>query len=116
MRLGITDTLQKARDLIADPDKWCVGTLAMDEQGAPTTPYSPVATRWCLVGSIEKQISDVFLGIGPVIPTLKFATSYIKKEARSYIAEFNDRNTHETVIAMMDEMIEASKGINDEDY
>ena len=43
--------LWRARDLIADPDHWCQGAGAMDENGIGIPEDDPTAVRWCALGA-----------------------------------------------------------------
>lgn len=46
--------LQRARNLIADPEKWCFGRLAEDKNGVPSykfLEYDGEPVRFCAVGA-----------------------------------------------------------------
>lgn len=44
----------KAHELLDSPEKWTQGARAKDEHDAHVEARSPVATKWCCLGAIEK--------------------------------------------------------------
>lgn len=49
----IADILRDAREGVADPSRWCIGMMAMDEQGCATEVVHSRAVRWCTVGHLQ---------------------------------------------------------------
>lgn len=48
------EALKKARDLITDPEHWCINCFAKDKKGNPSRPNLPESVRFCAIGAVLK--------------------------------------------------------------
>jgi hypothetical protein len=62
---GPARILTRAHELLAYG--WCQGAEALDADGGPTNPWSPVAVRWSLLGAL---VAAVDLPPDPPLPDL----------------------------------------------
>lgn len=51
--------IQKAGELLSDPARRCVGTLAVNTKQSPVDPTSKKACRWCLTGALYKSCCEL---------------------------------------------------------
>lgn len=56
---NILSALHFAGDLLSDPSRRCVGTLAQNAQGMPTNPQEEEACRWDLSGALGKACLEL---------------------------------------------------------
>lgn len=97
--VGVKAALVSARELLADPARWCKGTLARAADGTPVDPGNPSATCWCVVGAIHKATL--------VAAVRRAATSMVEEATGGgdWIADWNDRATHREILAGLDAAI-----------
>jgi hypothetical protein len=50
--------LHMTGDILSDPNRRCVGTLATDESGTPVNPTDAKACHWCLTGALGKAMHE----------------------------------------------------------
>jgi hypothetical protein len=50
--------LHMAGDILSDPNRRCVGTLATDESGTPVNTTDATACKWCLTGALGKALHE----------------------------------------------------------
>ena len=104
--MKISEKLEAAKALIADPKNWTQDTYARDVHGEPTSPESMDAVCWCSLGALKK--TDSYLeGAGLLLRSISGVSKH------PFIPSFNDTRTHEEVMAMWDRAIELAK--SDED-
>lgn len=104
--MNITETLIKARELISDPKHWTKKALARSEKNRPVDVFSKKACAFCMEGAIRKAEDDLWPS-----PAVKYVSKYTQKKYYKAAYEINDapETTHEDVLKLFDEMIEASK-------
>jgi len=109
MSSGPTIIMQKARDLLADPDKWTKGSFARTAEGDRVGFSDPEATCWCLMGALN-------VAIGERVAELKRLTTEdvwpeVNEKADEY---FNDvtRILHSTTQNLFNSLVE----FNDNDF
>jgi hypothetical protein len=87
--------MKQVRELLSDPNRWTKHYYARRADGKETDPLSPDAVSFCLLGACAK------LGVDstPLYDNLNVG-----------VAEFNDKVTHEQVLAFLDEVINAGEG------
>ncbi len=93
--------LVKARALIADKKDWCIHAQGRDRFGQSVGPSAASCTQRCLYGALgavygkwgESRMAEAML-----------LTSLIPRSYRS-IADYNNENSHEDVLALMDKGI-----------
>lgn len=61
VRNDAVDVLVQAARLIADPERWTQGALALDEIGDSVHPENDFAVRWCGYGAILAVVGDSFV-------------------------------------------------------
>lgn len=85
------EVVNKAIELISDPEKWTSGAFAKDETGVLVHPTDASACKWCAWGALMKfdefdeKLSDRIF--------TKFSEKY-----NSSLEEFNDEKGREAVI------------------
>ena len=103
------DILAVARTLIARPDRWAQGAIALDRKGRALTTFDG-GCRFCAAGAVG--LAAHVLGadetarrrIGPAVDRasrLLDCAAYMLGEFESYIG-LNERDTHANVVAMFD--------------
>lgn len=119
----IVNALRAARDLIADPQHWCRGTLARDAWGEDVGPCSPRARRWCASGALimvsrankdelagDHSGTGLFVEIRPMVDAeakrLGMEGAWQWEATRiDSIVQVNDRISHDMVIKCFDRAI-----------
>ena len=100
MKPSALDDLKAVRSLISEPNHWCKGNSAIDENGDPVSATSDRAVAWCLVGAIER-VGNGQLPRVLVMSVLLNTTGYGPCEI------FNDADdtTHDDVLRLIDKAI-----------
>jgi hypothetical protein len=95
-----TAVLARARELIADEQRWCKGTLARGWLDVPVPIHSRFARRFCAIGAIYRAGRDLGLAVQDACSALEWQT------VRT-IPYWNDgrRRTHAEVVAAFDAAI-----------
>lgn len=114
------EALRRARGLIAEPDRWCAGVRAMDEQGDGLEDAgSADAVAWCMGGALESvggagsEGALDWLTEAAVQARLALGERF---DGHGYeddpIAEFNDAwsTVHKDVLAVYDRAISLAEG------
>ena len=116
--------LERALDLIRDPEHWVQGCEAADEDGNDLDIDDEYAVRFCMVGSVRRAMLDMPAEIRhhtnymKVLDTLakfipredeKGCQFHAKCDCRCFVPEFNDdeRTTHEDVVLTFKRCIHA---------
>lgn len=100
--MTIKEVLQKARALIADPERWTREALARTSEGWEVRGDNPTACRWCVVGAIQA----IALGAGVATwPATVALLPFIPHHAD--VPSWNDdpKTTHADVLAAFDAAI-----------
>lgn len=105
--------LSRARERIAEPSHWTQNVVARKEDDTPCLDDDPLAVKWCLAGSIMKELGEgfwkdpsrcrSFINIGGAI------ASTLNLDPEGALADLNDTHTHEEVIDILDLVIERVK-------
>ena len=106
---GAVDILAIARTLIARPDRWAQGAIALDRNGRALTTFDD-GCRFCAAGAVD--LAAHVLGadetarrrIGPAVDhagRLLDCAAYTLGEFETYIG-LNEHDTHPNVVAMFD--------------
>lgn len=84
----------KAYELLAKPEAWIKGRIAVDRYGNPVSESDPQACRFCLVGAICHCYDGIEYGQ---------AINKLENAVRSGIATFNDSpsTTHNMVVELL---------------
>ena len=106
---GAVDILAIARTLIARPDRWAQGAIALDRNGRALTTFDG-GCRFCAAGAVGLSAEvlggddDARRRIGPAVDhvgRLLDCAAYKLGEFESYIG-LNEHDTHAQVVAMFD--------------
>lgn len=106
------EVLNKARDLITDPDRWTQRTLARDVGGRRTGATSSAATCFCALGALVKVAFDMQLdtddysAFSDVPGAGALEAVAIKRFCVAGAAGVNDLLGHDAVLKMFDHAIE----------
>lgn len=92
------ELLRAAKAKIEDPEHWCQGSYACDENGNGTYSRDSRAHSWCAVGALFSMAQNF-----SVTSNLRMAA--LEQGYRS-ISYLNDESTHENVMKMYDRAIE----------
>ena len=106
---GAIDILAMARTLIARPDRWAQGAIALDRNGRALTTFDG-GCRFCAAGAVGLAAHVLGAaeaarrGIGPAVDyvgRLLDCVAYKLGDYESYIG-LNEHDTHAQVVAMFD--------------
>ena len=106
---GAVDILSLARTLIAHPDRWAQGAIALDRNGRALTTFDG-GCRFCAAGAVGLAAhvlggnDDIRRSIGPAVDRvsrLLDCAACKLGEFESYIG-LNEHDTHAQVVAMFD--------------
>lgn len=95
------ETLRAARELIADPERWCQEVAARGKSGRPVDPTGRAAVAWCAIGAcrrIARRDAD-FVAAFDRLGRAAFAVDV------AHPGVFNDTHDHAEVMAMFDRAI-----------
>ncbi len=95
--------LKRARDLIADKNRWCRGALAKDAAGRLVDPWDPAALRRCAYGALIAAAFDL-------VTDSKLARDLADTVAReihgsSWLITTNDIGGHRAVLTLFDRLL-----------
>ena len=103
--IDMVETLKKARDLIADPAHWTQGVSARTKNGVPCNLSDGYS--FCAIGAIDRALYGIALD-----PNGGFPHSILRKAIRRpSIVDWNDRSSHETVLAGFDAAIALAENL-----
>lgn len=91
----------KAHELLATPDKWTKGTYAKTATGKAVPAKDPNAVCWCIYGALIKCYRDDEDRY--VEAANKIQDVLLLRYNNPDIVPFNDRRTHEEVLAVLKE-------------
>ena len=113
---GAVDILAIARTLIARPDRWAQGAIALDRNGRSLTTFDG-GCRFCAAGAVGLAAhvlgadESARRGIGPAVDDaarLLDCAAYKLGEFESYIG-LNEHDSHAQVIAMFDHALDMAR-------
>ncbi len=106
-KLETLATLMLARDLIAKPENWCQGTLALNAHEEDVDPKYITAERFCMLGAIQRITGEVIIRDELEEP-LERAIGVEPRGGPEHVPGFNDDpvTTHADVLAAFDLAIE----------
>ncbi len=82
----------KVKELLADPERWTIGTFARDEAGLDVNSNAPNARCWCLMGAVYHCYSSYAERVRVM---RKLEDDIEKQFGLSNIPDFNDTASHE---------------------
>jgi hypothetical protein len=95
--------LERARELISEPEHRTKGSYARTANGMGTSPRASGAVCWCMIGAVIREAGDSALAGDTLALLLKVIPT---KSA----AVFNDTSTHADVLAAFDKAIALGRG------
>ena len=113
---GAVDILAIARTLIARPDRWAQGAIALDRNGRALTTFDG-GCRFCAAGAVglSAEVLSVVEAarrrIGPAVDRagrLLDSAAYKLGEFESYIG-LNEHDSHANVVAMFDHALDMAR-------
>lgn len=111
------EVLQKARELIANPSRWCKKSFARNHTGTSVGVNTNRACQWCASGAISRAVGTphTFVSAEPARHALILA---IGGDDMFSIASWNDSSirTHSEVLAAFDSAIEICNQSDGGDY
>lgn len=96
--------LIRARNLIADPERWCVGNLAETANGRGCEIESPAAQKFCALGAIIRVADD--RDYSSSYDFLCKASVELYPQCDGYISAVNNDLGHEATLRMYERAIE----------
>lgn len=99
------ESLKRARQRIAQPERWCQHVSARDSMGGSPEPRSKTAVQWCILGAIE--VETVFL-FDDLVDELEeylkalMLSGDISLPKECGISGFNDHHTHNEILDFLD--------------
>ena len=102
------EILEKARDLISDPERWAKGYYAHDKDGDYVPPRDGNACKWCAAGA------TIVVSPDDDNDDSRHALALLQKALPSgflFATNYNDRptTTHADILALFDRAIELAK-------
>lgn len=95
--------LERARDLIADKNRWCRGSLAKDVGGRQVDPWDSTAMRRCAYGAL---IAAAFELVADSKQARDLADAVAKEiHGSSWLITTNDIGGHGLVLALFDQVL-----------
>ena len=92
--------LERARELIADKDHWCRGSLAKDVRGRQVDPWDKSAVRRCAYGAL---IAAAFELVADVNQARDLADAVAKDiRGTSWLITTNDIGGYKAVLTLFD--------------
>lgn len=104
--MKLSEFMRAAKEKISTPQTWCQESYALDLFGCAAEPEDKKAVRWCSAGAIESlRTKDPFNDL------LRYQARELLRKAMGNrsIAFFNDRSTHEEVMAVWDRAIQMAE-------
>jgi hypothetical protein len=95
--------LERARELIADKNRWCRVSLAKDVGGRQVDPWDPAAMRRCAYGALIAAAFELVADSTQARDLADAAASEI--HGSSWLITTNDFGGHRTVLALFDQML-----------
>ena len=105
-----SEILIKARDLIADPARCCIGELARNAYGEEVAPSDPDACSWCSMGAVQRVHPDDLAGRSDAY---RYLRSAMPNGWWAEIGDFHDTHTHAEVMTMFDTAIAMAQARGD---
>ena len=99
--------LERARELISDPERWTQRAFARNSVGEATSASGPGATCWCALGAIAREEGRSGSG---AVRQLREGAGLHGTGTYLGIADFNDVSTHAEVLAAFDKAIALGRG------
>ncbi len=99
--MSALQVLQATRKKISLPGNWCKGTWARNALGNPVDKFSSSAVAWDLMGAL--LIVSAAPGVMKALSLLRTANG------DRPLGPFNDRSTHEEVLALLDSAIDLAE-------
>ena len=113
---GTVDILAIARTLIARPDRWAQGAIALDRRGRALTSFEG-GCRFCAAGAVglaAHVLSEDDVARRRIAPTVDHVSrlldcaAYKLGDYESYIG-LNEHDTHARVVAMFDHALDMAR-------
>lgn len=96
------EILQRARDLITNPEAWTQGTYARDNLGRDVPTEDCMAVCFCSMGAIDR-VRYLGRGLwGDRDAAICALANYLWSTRRMSIPGFNDHSEHKAVLAAFD--------------
>jgi len=101
------EVLKGARDLLADPERWCKGAFALDAHGNLLADgFEPGACKWCLAGAIEKISGRSSMEYEPALGRLNRIVQGSANTPITLVSWHDEEErTHAEVLALLDAAI-----------
>ncbi len=96
------ELLEKARELIADPNRWTTEVHSRDSAGRPVHPTSGQASCWCISGAIWKCSDDDEYLAGKVWDELVIEAG---EKGFETPPDANDYGGHDVILSVIDATI-----------
>lgn len=104
------EVLEAARSLISAPERWTQNWVARDADGEQVEFRATTATCFCSVGAVMRSVRDLNLPrYGDADPIFDAVMLLRANTGKFSVASFNDKSTHEQVLAVFDKTIKETK-------
>ena len=95
--------IERARQIISDPDNWCRGSFARGRGGASVSVRDPAARRFCAMGALILAAIEI---TGDATQANELAYGIAKTISRTGSLVFiNDRQGHGAILQLFDEAL-----------
>lgn len=100
------EILERLRELLSDPNRWCQGSSALNKDGKSCWGASSEACKWCLMGGLSK-VSVMSNGLTTEARVV--ACQALEGIVSTGLAKFNDSHSHQEVLELIDRGIELER-------
>ena len=106
------EVLEKAKDLLSDPDKWTQQAYARDADGETVMVHDESAVRWCVLGAVGKVVPDHDNSRARMRAADILNESSLELHNCLSATGVNDGSSHRVVLAMLDHATEKAKELD----
>lgn len=103
------EILKATKELLSDPERWTWGKYARTSSYTETSPHSPDAVCFCLLGAIAKVGNTSPLSVEQ--GNISHVVSNAIVPRYYHISDFNDTTDHPTLMATLDRAIASSEKV-----
>ena len=100
--------LEKAKSIIATPDRWCREDLARDIRGIEVSPHNSMAVCWCAYGAMK--CAGRRLGLDHFINSSVNIFNSVSSKDMIYLNDHDD-TTHDMLMETFDRAIAKARGL-----
>ena len=104
--------MHQAYELLLDPDRWCQGSMAMNDRGSFENPFSEDAVKWCASGAsaITKMSREEDLALVAAAKALFPSVARVVSGSFGPVVAVNDVLGHEALMQCFEKALVEMEG------